>query len=221
MSDEYSEKYTKPDLRRVIKEELMASDKGGEPGEWSARKSQLLVQEYERRGGGYTDEERDEAARSLEAWTQQNWQTKEGRADAQSDGKTQRYLPEKVWAMLTPAQRREAEQSKLETSAEGEQFADWPDIVKKAMAAAGFTAGAGVDEPTKDELNRWAAQLKIRGRSKMSKEELQRAIRDAEASGNGEAATKEELYERAQELDIRGRSKMSKEELRRAIRQKA
>ncbi len=30
----------------------MQSDKGGKPGEWSARKSQLLVQEYEKQGGG-------------------------------------------------------------------------------------------------------------------------------------------------------------------------
>lgn len=222
MSDDYDEKYTKPDLRRKIKEELMASDKGGEPGEWSARKSQMLVQEYERQGGGYKDEERDEAARSLEEWTEQNWQTKEGSADAETHEGMKRYLPEKVWAMLTEAQQREAEQTKLNASDEGEQYADWPDAIKKAMAAAGFTAGEDVDDPTKAELSDWAAGLSIRGRSSMTKDELLQAIRNAEArdSGDTTSATKEELYARAQELDIQGRSKMDKDELADAVRQR-
>ena len=47
------EKYTDSDLREKIKEEIKASDKGGKPGQWSARKSQLLTKEYEKRGGGY------------------------------------------------------------------------------------------------------------------------------------------------------------------------
>ncbi|MEH1892835.1 MAG: hypothetical protein V7K92_26455 [Nostoc sp.] len=44
MADEnYEEKYTHPELRRQLKEEILKSDKGGKPGQWSARKSQLLV----------------------------------------------------------------------------------------------------------------------------------------------------------------------------------
>ncbi len=50
------EKYAHPDLREEIKEEIKAPDKGGRPGQWSARKSQLLTQEYEKRGGGYKGE---------------------------------------------------------------------------------------------------------------------------------------------------------------------
>ena len=46
------EKYTDPDLRERIKEEIKESDRGGRPCQWSARKSQLLTQEYEKRGGG-------------------------------------------------------------------------------------------------------------------------------------------------------------------------
>ena len=48
---EYEEKYTHPELRERIKEEIKASDKGGKEGQWSARKSQLLTQEYEKQGG--------------------------------------------------------------------------------------------------------------------------------------------------------------------------
>lgn len=66
-SKKYEEKYTKPELREQLKEEIKASDKGGKPGQWSARKSQLLVQEYEKKGGGYKKSQKDQEARSLEA----------------------------------------------------------------------------------------------------------------------------------------------------------
>jgi hypothetical protein len=45
--------YTKPTLRKRIFERIKAGDKGGAPGQWSARKSQLLAAEYKRAGGGY------------------------------------------------------------------------------------------------------------------------------------------------------------------------
>jgi len=50
---DYEEKYTHPEMREEIIEEIKASSKGGEEGEWSTRKSQLLSREYEKRGGGY------------------------------------------------------------------------------------------------------------------------------------------------------------------------
>jgi hypothetical protein len=45
--------YTKPTLRKRIFERIKAGDKGGAPGQWSARKAQLLATEYKRAGGGY------------------------------------------------------------------------------------------------------------------------------------------------------------------------
>ena len=227
MADSYEEKYTEPNLRREIKDELMGSDKGGEPGQWSARKSQMLVQEYERRGGGYKGDEKDEAAKSLEAWTAQDWQTIEGSGDADDDGTMKRYLPAKIWAMLTDAQAKQAEQTKIKTSDKGQQYADWPDFIKRAMIAAGFTENDNAD-PTVDELHAWASQLDISGRSSMNKEELLDAIREADvdevsdeagasAETLAESATKDELYERAQELEISGRSQMDKAELAEAV----
>ena len=73
----HEEKYTHPELREEIKEEIKASDKGGEKGQWSARKSQLLTQEYEKRGGGYKGD-KDESQKNLEKWTDEDWQTQEG-----------------------------------------------------------------------------------------------------------------------------------------------
>ena len=45
--------YTKPTLRESLKRKIMASSKGGDAGEWSARKAQMLAAEYKKAGGGY------------------------------------------------------------------------------------------------------------------------------------------------------------------------
>lgn len=45
--------YTKPTMRKRLFEKIKAGTKGGDPGEWSARKAQLLAKEYKAAGGGY------------------------------------------------------------------------------------------------------------------------------------------------------------------------
>jgi hypothetical protein len=45
--------YTKPTLRKRLFEQIKAGSKGGRPGQWSARKAQLLAVEYKKQGGGY------------------------------------------------------------------------------------------------------------------------------------------------------------------------
>jgi hypothetical protein len=45
--------YTKPGLRKSIFERIKAGGKGGAPGQWSARKAQMLAQQYKKAGGGY------------------------------------------------------------------------------------------------------------------------------------------------------------------------
>ena len=45
--------YTKPGLRERLFKKLKESSKGGNPGQWSARKAQLLASEYKKAGGGY------------------------------------------------------------------------------------------------------------------------------------------------------------------------
>lgn len=47
--------YTKPTLRKRLFNEIKAGTKGGDPGEWSARKAQLLATKYKAAGGGYKD----------------------------------------------------------------------------------------------------------------------------------------------------------------------
>ena len=45
--------YTKPTLRKRVFNKIKAGTKGGKAGQWSARKAQLLANEYKKAGGGY------------------------------------------------------------------------------------------------------------------------------------------------------------------------
>lgn len=46
--------YTKPAMRKTLFNSIKAGTKGGDPGEWSARKAQALAKQYKAKGGGYT-----------------------------------------------------------------------------------------------------------------------------------------------------------------------
>jgi hypothetical protein len=45
--------YTNPEMRKRLFNKIKAGTKGGDPGEWSARKAQLLATQYKKAGGGY------------------------------------------------------------------------------------------------------------------------------------------------------------------------
>ena len=45
--------YTKPALRKRIFNRIKAGGKGGRPGQWSARKAQMMAKAYKKAGGGY------------------------------------------------------------------------------------------------------------------------------------------------------------------------
>ena len=45
--------YTKPGMRKRIFQRIKAGSKGGRPGQWSARKAQMLAKAYKKAGGGY------------------------------------------------------------------------------------------------------------------------------------------------------------------------
>lgn len=47
--------YTKPSMRKRLFNSIKAGGKGGKPGQWSARKAQMLAQRYKKAGGGYKD----------------------------------------------------------------------------------------------------------------------------------------------------------------------
>ena len=45
--------YTKPGMRKRLFNRIKAGGKGGNPGQWSARKAQMLASAYKKAGGGY------------------------------------------------------------------------------------------------------------------------------------------------------------------------
>jgi hypothetical protein len=45
--------YTKPAMRKRLFNEIKRGGKGGKPGQWSARKAQMLARRYKAAGGGY------------------------------------------------------------------------------------------------------------------------------------------------------------------------
>jgi len=112
--------YTKPQLREKIKNRIMAGSKGGKPGQWSARKAQLLAFEYEKAGGGYRGGLK-KRQRSLKKWTKEKWRTSDGKP-ANRPGGMRRYLPAKAWSRLTPAQRAATNRKKILGSRSGRQF---------------------------------------------------------------------------------------------------
>ena len=104
--------YTKSDLRERLKRKIMAGSKGGNPGQWSARKAQLLAAEYEKAGGGYTGA-RSKAQRSLSRWTKQDWRTKSGKPSLETG---ERYLPAKAIEKLSASEYAATTRAKREAT---------------------------------------------------------------------------------------------------------
>jgi len=120
--------YTNPGLREQIKNRVMASSSGGKPGQWSARKAQLLAQQYKKSGGGYKGGP-GKAQRSLRRWTKQKWQAADGgNSRVQKGGRTvtRKYLPQSAWKSLDKSEIRSLNRSKSRAERGGRQFSRSP-----------------------------------------------------------------------------------------------
>ena len=167
--------YTDPELRERLKEEIRAGDKGGRPGQWSARRAQILVREYEKAGGGYLSAEKTEAQRHLDQWEAEEWTTADGRPAIRGD-ETARYLPKEAWERLSPEERKATDRKKREVSRTGRQFVPNTEAAKGARRLAASLAD--YDSLKVDEV---VARL-----GGLSADELQ-AVRDHEASSKNRA----------------------------------
>ena len=127
--------YTKPDLREHIKDEVKAGAKGGRPGQWSARKAQLVASEYEKQGGGYKKGGKSDAQKHLSSWTEEKWQTADGKK-AIHGRTTSRYLPKKAWDKLSPAEKKATDAKKKTASKTGRQIVPNTPAAKKARKQA-------------------------------------------------------------------------------------
>jgi len=68
--------------------------------------------------------------KSLKEWTEQKWTTSDG---SPSKGK-KRYLPEKAWKELTPAEKAATNKAKAEGNAKGKQFVAQPKKIAQKTA---------------------------------------------------------------------------------------
>ena len=113
---------------KAIVASVKASGKGGDPGEWSARKAQLATQKYKAAGGGYEGPEK--ADNSLSKWTDQKWRTSDGKP---SEGK-KRYLPDKAWSALSSGEKAATNRAKAAGNAAGKQFVKQPKTIAAKAA---------------------------------------------------------------------------------------
>ena len=155
---------TDPALWERVKAEITAGAKGGKPGQWSARKAQMAVVEYQHRGGGYRGER--DPHNSLHEWTEEDWGTKSG---AKSGETGERYLPKKAREALTDEEYARTTAAKRRATKEGKQFAAQPaDVAAKTRPFR--------DHRTRAELYAEATKRGVNGRSRMTKDQLLAAL---------------------------------------------
>ena len=156
---------TNPKLWDKVKDQVTQSDKGGKPGQWSARKAQLSTQDYKKEGGGY--EGAKSADNHLAEWTKEEWGTKSG---APSGRTGERYLPKQAREHLSDGEYQRTTAKKRADTARGKQFSAQPaDIARKTAADRSGS--------TRADLMKQAAKRGIAGRSRMRKAELEQALR--------------------------------------------
>ena len=156
---------TDPKLWEKVKEEVTEGDKGGKPGQWSARKAQMAVNEYKHEGGGYEGEKSPD--NHLVQWGQEDWGTKSG----EDSGKTgERYLPKEARESLTDKEYKRTSDKKRADTAHGKQHSAQPkDVAAKTAEHRGHAS-------TRAELLKQAASHGIKGRTRMKKAELEKAL---------------------------------------------
>ena len=111
---------TDPSKWKRVVASVKAGTKGGDPGEWSARKAQLATAKYKASGGGYVGPKSSD--NSLSKWTDQKWRTSDNKP---SEGK-KRYLPDKAWSGLSAGEKAATNKAKAAGNKAGKQFVAQP-----------------------------------------------------------------------------------------------
>jgi len=123
-----------PKWKRIVAS-VKAGGKGGDPGQWSARKAQLATQRYKESGGSYSGP-KTEAQKSLSKWTKEDWGTKSGKPSTQGSKATgERYLPKKARQALTSSEYAATTKVKREGTKAGKQFVKQPKTIAKKTAS--------------------------------------------------------------------------------------
>ena len=160
-----------PKLWETVKAAVTKGDKGGKPDQWSARKAQLASSEYKKEGGGYEGEKSPD--NHLQQWTEEDWGTKSGKESGETG---ERYLPKDAREHLSDAEYKRTSAKKRSDTAKGKQFSAQPKDVADKTSPHRETGHAAGDAPPKAALYERAKAKNIPGRSKMSRDELMKAL---------------------------------------------
>jgi hypothetical protein len=155
---------TDVNLWETVKDEVTAGTKGGKKGQWSARKAQMAVAEYKKRGGGYKGDKAPD--NSLQEWSEEDW----GTASGEKSGDTgERYLPKAAREALSEKDYARTSAKKRADTKRGKQFSSQPDDVADKTRPYR-------EHRSKADLYAEAKKRNISGRSAMSKDELAKAL---------------------------------------------
>lgn len=156
-----------------------------------------MASEYKKRGGSYNTpkSDKDESAKHLDKWTEEEWQTKDGEGDAkQSDGSMRRYLPKKAWEEMSEKEKKDTDQKKVRASKEGQQFVSNTGRAKRVRGHAqeegkGGQADEGGDGNGGEEEKPAARSGQKRGRPKKEDDKKQEEEEEQPAKKKGKNAT--------------------------------
>ncbi|WP_062112990.1 hypothetical protein [Aureimonas sp. AU40] len=163
--------HTDPKLWEKVKEKVTKGAKGGKPGQWSARKAQMATAEYEREGGGFKGEKRED--NSLQQWQEEDWGTKSGKKSGETG---ERYLPKEARKALSDDEYKKTSDKKRRDAKKGKQHSAQPKDVAEKTAAHRDKDGKAAGDRSKAELYAEAKKRDVPNRSKMSKAELEKAL---------------------------------------------
>jgi hypothetical protein len=123
---------TNEKLWKKVVSGVKRSNKGGKPGQWSARKAQLAVFLYKKKNGKYRGEK--SRSNSLSKWTKQRWRTRSGRNSVVGKNATgERYLPSGVIRKLSKKQYNYTTMLKRKSIKKGEQYSRNSSKARKAV----------------------------------------------------------------------------------------
>ena len=171
---------TDPKLWDKVKSKVTEGDHGGKPGQWSARKAQMATAEYKKAGGGYKGQKSGD--NHLKQWTEEDWGTKSGQASGETG---ERYLPKAAREQLSNSEYARTTEKKRRDTRKGKQFSSQPkDVAEKTKphrepgkgASRGTGDATGSSRPTRAELYARAKERNLPGRSRMSRDELAKAV---------------------------------------------
>lgn len=115
-----------PELWSRVVSSVKSGTKGGDAGQWSARKAQIAVAKYKDAGGKYVGKKSE--SNSLSKWTKQEWTTKSGKPSKETG---ERYLPKKAIESLSSSEYAATTRAKRKGGGTGSVVDQPKDIAKK------------------------------------------------------------------------------------------